>query len=544
MLEQDVKTLTEKSVVSEASFSKLFPDIYRRVVEYAKKFNITDWREMKYLYMNQIKERPVCKVCGKPVKFRSVNKGYTDTCSRECDLALKSESHKKLWKNYTSEEKEARLEHVGDVREERTGYRTPFANPEIRKKIDEVFLQKYGTTRYISEEGRKRISESHAEHRSEIDEKIIKTWSEKTVEDKKEINQKRGNTCLEKFGVNNYAKTKEFSVFSHFNALSLWKDPLWKKKVEDIMIERYGVPYPCLTENAKKNNGKTISNINKEFVEMLKLANIKDPELEFSLKKYSYDIKVEDVLIEINPSYTHNSTIGPYFHGKHLKPKSLDYHYNKTKFAIENGYRCIQVWDWDCLEKIIYMLTKHQSLYARECELREVDLDECNIFLDLYHLQNSCKHQDILLGLYYNNELVEIMTFGKPRYNSKYQYELLRLCSRPDYVVIGGANKLFSYFVEKYQPESVISYCDNSKFNGSVYMQLGFSLDSISKPRCHWYNMKTKKHITSNLLNQLGTENLLGIKNEEFDLKEIMIREGFVEVYDCGQSTYVWKKMQ
>ncbi len=138
MFENDVKILSEKSVISEASFSKLFPDIYKRIIDYAKRFNVTDWREIKYLYMNQIKERPVCSICGKPVKFRSVNRGYTATCSRECDLQLKSQSHKKLWLNYTKEEKQARLDHAADVVEQKTGYRTPFANPEIRKKIIEM----------------------------------------------------------------------------------------------------------------------------------------------------------------------------------------------------------------------------------------------------------------------------------------------------------------------------------------------------------------------------------------------------------------------
>ena len=61
------------------------------------------------------------------------------------------------------------------------------------------------------------------------------------------------------------------------------------------------------------------------------------------------------------------------------------------------------------------------------------------------------------------------MTFGKPRYNNKYQWELLRLCTQPKYRVVGGASKLFQYFIKIYNPESIISYCDRSKFNGSVY---------------------------------------------------------------------------
>ena len=55
------------------------------------------------------------------------------------------------------------------------------------------------------------------------------------------------------------------------------------------------------------------------------------------------------------------------------------------------------------------------------------------------------------------------------------------------------------------------------------------------------YNIKTKQHITDNLLRQRGFDQLFetnygkGTSNEE-----LMIMHGFIEVYDCGQLTYVW----
>ena len=153
-----------------------------------------------------------------------------------------------------------------------------------------------------------------------------------------------------------------------------------------------------------------------------------------------------------------------------------------------------------------------------------------------------CKNQTIRLGLYYKKELVEVMTFGKLRYNKKYEYELLRLCTKTDYIVIGGTEKIFKYFIKKYLPQSVISYCDNSKFEGDIYNKLGFKLKEFGKPSKHWYNIKTKVHITDNLLRQKGYDILFktnygkGTNNEE-----LMINNGFVEIYDCGQSVYEYK---
>lgn len=90
MIEQDQKILQEKRNVPESAFKLHYPEIYNRVQESIKGLNIERWNEAKYIYTNQIKDRPTCKICGKPVRFISVNKGYKATCSRECDLALKS----------------------------------------------------------------------------------------------------------------------------------------------------------------------------------------------------------------------------------------------------------------------------------------------------------------------------------------------------------------------------------------------------------------------------------------------------------------------
>ena len=55
--------------------------------------------------------------------------------------------------------------------------------------------------------------------------------------------------------------------------------------------------------------------------------------------------------------------------------------------------------------------------------------------------------------------------------------------------------------------------------------------------------MNTKQHITDNLLRQRGFDQLFktdygkGISNEE-----LMLNAKFVEIYDCGQSTYIYNR--
>jgi hypothetical protein len=178
-------------------------------------------------------------------------------------------------------------------------------------------------------------------------------------------------------------------------------------------------------------------------------------------------------------------------------------------------------------------------VYARECEVRSIGKREAREFLDTFHLQGATKQLQYAYGLYHNEELVEVMTFGKPRYNKNYEYELLRLCSDPNYTILGGASRLLKYFEMEVNPRSIISYCDLSKFNGSVYYNLGFKLQNQTEPARHWYNSKTKRHITDYLLRQRGFDQLHKTSfGKGTDNAQLMIESGYVEIYDCGQLVF------
>lgn len=123
----------------------------------------------------------------------------------------------------------------------------------------------------------------------------------------------------------------------------------FREKCIKTCQEKYGVDYPCQTEKALER-GNVISNTNKQFAQLLADAGF-DYDFEFTLEGFSYDIKVNNILIEINPTYTHNS----YFN--HFgEVKSKGYHYSKTKVAIKHGFICICVWDWDNWQDIINLI--------------------------------------------------------------------------------------------------------------------------------------------------------------------------------------------
>jgi hypothetical protein len=311
------------------------------------------------------------------------------------------------------------------------------------------------------------------------------------------------------------------------------------EKMSQSCLEKYGYKWNCLRPEAKSHI--TISKKNRIWQNLL---GISDSDLEFVLDGYSYDLKKDNTLIEINPTETHNSTYGLY----NGKPKESNYHIKKTCVANKHNFECLHIWDWDDQEKIIKLFKTKQKIGGRDCITKEInDKKTVDAFLNTYHLQGSCRGQSVSIGLYYNNELIGLMTFGKPRYNKNYEWELLRLCYCEKFTVIGGTKKMFNYFVEHHDPKNIISYCDKSKFSGKAYLDLNFIHDSYSQPAKHWYNIKTKRHITDNLLRQRGFSQLHGDNDYKLFQKginneELMIKAGYVIVFDCGQATYIWRK--
>lgn len=361
---------------------------------------------------------------------------------------------------------------------------------------------------YMEREG------SLEEHYRKVSDSCSKSWSAKSWEEKKRLND-----------------------------ISRSHGAGWNHQTsQQTLIARYGV------DNAYKLASYTSSSQpNKLFAQQLTSAGIDFKSevylanSELSQRGFRYDFQVEDILIEIDPWPFHNTTFSP-IAGQSLVSK--EYHSQKTRVATSQGYRCIHVFDWDNVPLLLLHLQSKCLIAARRCTIEKVSKEDADAFLNQYHLQGTCRSQTIRLGLYLNGQLIQLMTFGKPRYNKKYQWELLRLCTRPGYAILGGSERLFSHFKKQYHPTTMISYCDLSKFEGTVYEKLGMTLLRQAAPSKHWYNPKTKQHITDNLLRQRGFDQLLGGQFGCFGKgtsnEELMRQHGFVEIYDCGQASFEW----
>ena len=445
---------------------------------------------------------------------------------------------------------------------DRFGVINASSSAEVKEKRRRTMIEKYGVDHVskvpkfmekaqetMKKTNLERYGVEHISQIPEVKEKMKQTNLEKygnpyTVTTP-EFMKKGKQTNIEKYGVDNVFKSEEFKKRVQETNISKYGVPYAsqsvevQEKIKETNLEKYGVEYFCQHEKCIEAAGNRISRVNKKFQEFLNENKI-ESELEFIQDNYGYDLKVRKTLIEIDPSYTHNATVGPFFGSKRRDPKDPNYHLDKTTFAVEHGYNCIHIFDWDEWNKILYILQSKKKIHAHRCKIKEIDKKEADEFLETYHLQGSTKMCQYAYGLYYRDKLVEVMTFGKPRYNKNYEYELLRLCTKSGISIIEGASTLLRYFEEQVQPKSIISYCDLSKFNGKVYKNLGFILKQQTSPTKHWYNPKTKVHITDNLLRQRGFDQLhkttfgKGTSNEE-----LMREYGYVEIFDCGQLVFI-----
>lgn len=423
-----------------------------------------------------------CRFCGKEFTPNSSNQWYCKGPHvRRCPVCGKEyveDNVENLKRDEVACSYECRVKRTRQTSLEKYGCVAPGNNPDARRKAESTMNLRYGG---------------------------------KTTLEAPKLKERAQTTLKSKYGVINPMQVKEISA-----------------KAIKTCIDRYGI-----------NHSNKISKLNREFAELLAQNDIRTS-FEFQIENKLFDLKIDDqtTLIEINPTATHNSISNPWPPYNGL---DKNYHLEKTRLANRHNYRVIHVFDWDNRDSIVDLLLPKTTIYARNCQVYKLNLDVTEEFLTQNHLQGSCRGQLVCLGLIHNNELVEVMTFGKPRYNKKYNAELLRLCSKKGLNVIGGASKLFKHFLTYYMAESIISYCDLSKFSGKVYEKIGMTFSHKTPPQEIW--SRGDKKVTANLLRARGYDQIFNANYGKGTSNELlMLENGWLPVYDCGQGVYTYHR--
>lgn len=535
-----------------------------RICKYCGKLFTPKSKRDVYCYDRHYK---TCKICGKLFEI-DVRKDQTvQTCSDACRYQLMIQS---------TDYDEAQNTLRASLRNKYGVSTTPHI-PGVREKAEKTMKDRYGKSWYTQTD--------------EYKERVKKTSQEKYGVDhflqSSQVIKKRKETCLKTYGVDNVSKCSEIQSkihdtfqskygVSNISQLNIGNLDAWKVFVDNprnyILTNFDHKPtvtelsehfQTCLTSiynnfDVKSNSDildKSFSTMEEQIVAYI--YNI-DPDIAVErnnrtiIHPYELDIFLPEykLAIECNPTATHNSSIQDPWGGK---AKSPSYHKEKSEACKYQDITLLHVfgYDWkyrrNIIESIlrIHIHTVTNRVYARKCEIVNLDYKECKQFLDSNHLQGNVPSK-VRLGLKYEGELVCVMTFGSTRATIGKQddesWELLRLCNKLDTTVVGGASKLFKYFVNHYHPSRIVSFSDISHTSGGIYPILGFKYLRTSDPGYVWVDTKTDR--AYHRMNAQKQNIRQFLKDESIDLSQsesqIMVAHGFVKVYDCGNHVWEW----
>lgn len=231
--------------------------------------------------------------------------------------------------------------------------------------------------------------------------------------------------------------------------------------------------------------------------------------------------------------------------------KDGNYHLNKTNACKEKGVTLYHIFEdeWQYKKDIVKSMIKNilgctsESIYARKCIVREITSKECSDFLINNHIQGNCLGK-VRIGLFHNEELISVMLLGHARHfagSGKQEWELLRMCSKINYKVVGGASKMFSYFIKTYNPNEVMTFADKRWSIGNVYNKLGFELYNESRPN-YFYVIGNKRFYRYNF-----RKSILKKKYncpDDMTEKEFCRNQKWYRIYDCGCLCYRWQNLK
>ncbi len=560
----EVFKLEDKSGrMSKDSFvKKNYPEEYQMIIDFCKINNIDEisFKEKVYLFLEGKNSVPVCKNpdCLNLVKFQNSTLGYREYCSTKCissDPNVKNLKKQKSLDKYGTEtpaQSKIIKEKIIKTNQEKWGSNSPMSSEEVKKKSKETLIKNHGVDNPSK-------SESLLKARVESFKKNVENYKE---------NYKK--TSLAKYGVTHPWKNPEIHKKTILQFYENYKNRILSK------IENTGFEFLDFEKNKSttlifnchecKQNFSILTsqfyhrinskiNICTNCYPISESSSISQLELvRFIQKNYFGEIlenskniispyELDIYLPEMNLAFEFN---GVWWHSEKFKDKN--YHKNKFELCREKNVKLVTIWEDDWLTKreicesfVLNKLGLSAKIFARKCELKEVDYKTSKKFLEESHFQGDCR-SSIRIGLYFKKELVSLMTFSKLRLplggkNKEGFWELTRFCNKKFHTVTGGASKLLKYFLDKYIPNEVQTYSDNLISDGDMYQKLGFYHLHTSQPG-YWYVVDGIREHRFNWRKDKLKKFSADLSKTE---SQIMEEWGYYKIWNGGNKKWIWK---
>ena len=439
-------------------------------------------------------QAPLCKICNSPVtKFVKSSDLWWSWCSNKCMgrdpdiLKKKAETNAARFGSHPMRNSEIIAARKVSF-QEKYGSDNPFGSAEIQKKIQSKLIQTLGVDN----------PSKNPEIVKKIQTQAILRYASSTQ--KEALLAKRQKTNLKRFGniSNKLIHISDYVQQKMNNLIWLEDQHLNQKKSLECIAKELGITAHPLRDRFQAA-GITIirhssSSIEQEIKDFLKtLTNqeiISSSRNIIPPQELDLYIPSQKLAIEINGVYWHSETQG----------KTSKYHLQKTKNCELNGIQLLHIYDneWTDVDKqniikskLAHLFGKSYRISARKCTIQELPSSIAGPFLMKNHLQGTNPAR-VRIGLYENNELCAVATFGVPRFNKNFSWELLRYANRLNCTVVGGLSKILAYFVKTYDVKNMISYADRrwSSSLSNVYQSLGFVFQSETAPNYKYFLAK------------------------------------------------------
>lgn len=505
---------------------KLYP-IYKEMLEKTSFLPEQTSLKVKYWYYSNNITQPVTCQCGcsTPLKTPWKTK-YVQGHSNSSDK-VKEKKKQNLQQKYGKH-----IINVSQIKEvQKKKEQTLFKNygvtsPLDRKIVEPIWLKKYGVDNPSRlPEVRKKLSDTHKKIQPLKQEQKLKTFKE-----------------------NHYNKILNHPLYKPLFTLEEYKGhgvehKFQCRKCNNIITDKLtdGITFRCYTCNPRVETGgqSLIENEIEMFCKKL------DVQVETQNRKIIPPLEIDIYIPEFKIGIELN---GLYYHSEQAGKKRF-YHRKKTELCKKVGVQLIQIFEDEWIQKKKICQTRLKNIlhktsykvYARKCNVKDIDNNLKDRFLKKYHIQGADK-SIVHKGIYYKNRLVAVMTFGPLRnalgYKDKQQsWELVRYCTIGSFNIIGGADKLLKAFIRDYTPKTIITYADLRWSQGNLYEKLGFKHAGNTVPN-YWYIVNnTRKH-------RFGYQkHLLPQKLKKFDPAlteyENMQLNGYTRIWDCGHAKYI-----
>ena len=370
-------------------------------------------------------------------------------------------------------------------------------------------------------------------------------------ETNEEINAKREITMLAKYGTKFNSQrpdkkdcwTKPKISEQSYNRLTNfeWLNDQYNNRSRTLIdiANELGVYYSTVGEYCLKfgftiRQTSNYSTVEVEVCDFLRSVNVQVVQHDWTiLKNKEIDIFLPEynIGIEINGLYWHSWAPNSGRCEDKLR------HINKTTEAKENGVKLLHITDYEWHNKqdiiksmLLSKLGKNVKIFARKCEIREVITRVERDFLNKTHIQGYSV-SSFARGLYYNDELVMLITIGKTRFNRDQKYEIIRVSSAPGLTIVGGLSKLINNVCSTIDLP-LITYCDIDKSDGNGYKSAGMTIVKSTGPGYFWTD---GNQIISRYKSQKkNLSNWLLSFNPNLSEAENMFAAKFRRYWNCG----------